>query len=44
MILTNDLQAKWQPVLEHADLPKIDGAAQAFNYCYTFRKPRKSST
>ena len=26
MILTNDLQAKWQPVLEHADLPKIDGA------------------
>ena len=25
MILTNDLQAKWQPVLEHADLPKIDG-------------------
>ena len=44
MILTNDLQAKWQPVLEHADLPKIDGVHKRSTYCYTFRKPRKSST
>ena len=43
MFLSETLQEKWQPVLEHVDLPEIkDGFTEEFcNNCHT-RKPRKS--
>ena len=43
MFQTTHLQEKWQPVLDHPDLPKINDAyRRSRHYCY-LRKPRKST-
>ena len=33
MYLTENLQEKWQPVLEHPDLPKIEDAYKRCDNC-----------
>jgi len=41
MYLTENLQEKWQPVLEHPDLPKIEDSYKRAVTSYP-RKPRES--
>ena len=43
MYLTENLQDKWQPVLEHPDLPKIGDAYKRAVTTVILGKPRKSS-
>ena len=43
MYLSETYEKKWQPVLEHPDLPKIGDSYRRAVTCYYLGKPRKST-
>ena len=44
MFLSENLQEKWQPILEHSDLPKIEDSYKKACYCSYPRNQEKALT